>query len=157
VELEQQQMEGEDRLTNMAAQAQDYAALLEQAQNTIHHLGESRLLLEDDEEDDGLSNNDLSTISSSTGYNETITKVKEQKWRVAGRGGTELTPLIFRAPYSLWNSDKKCKRKSNAIFNSAMKSGTGSSPPILPPPPPQKRKRKASKDSRLFWLIVIRV
>lgn len=84
MELEQQQMEGEDRLTNMAAQAQDYAVLLEQAQNTIHHLGESRLLLEDDEEDDGLSNNDLSTISSSTGYNETITKVKEQRWREGG-------------------------------------------------------------------------
>lgn len=77
MELEQLQMEGEDRLTNMAAQAQDYAVLLEQAQNTIHHLGESRLLLEEEDEDDGLSNNDLSTLSSSTGYTETITKVKE--------------------------------------------------------------------------------
>ncbi|KAI8330640.1 hypothetical protein BC941DRAFT_440394 [Chlamydoabsidia padenii] len=63
MELEHQQMEGEDRLSTMASQAHDYATLLEQAQNTIHQLNQPRL--ESDEDD-------LSTLSSSTttGYND---------------------------------------------------------------------------------------
>ncbi|KAI8976056.1 hypothetical protein BDB01DRAFT_364254 [Pilobolus umbonatus] len=47
-ELEKQQIECEDKLAAMVIQAQEYASRLEQAQDTIHHLSEPKLL-EDDE------------------------------------------------------------------------------------------------------------
>ncbi|KAI8339511.1 hypothetical protein BC941DRAFT_372579 [Chlamydoabsidia padenii] len=59
-ELEHQQMECEERLSTMVAQAKEYASLLEQAQNTIHSLSEPRL------DDDDLLSNDLSSISLSS-------------------------------------------------------------------------------------------
>ncbi|CAO3579287.1 unnamed protein product [Absidia cylindrospora] len=75
-ELEHQQVECEERLSTMVEQAQEYASLLEQAQNTIHMLGEPRL------DDDDFLSNDLSnlSVSSSTldgnnGYKESeVTK-----------------------------------------------------------------------------------
>ncbi|ORZ25199.1 hypothetical protein BCR42DRAFT_363206 [Absidia repens] len=75
-ELEHQQVECEERLSAMVEQAQEYASLLEQAQNTIHMLGEPRL------DDDDFLSNDLSnlSVSSSTldgnnGYKESeVTK-----------------------------------------------------------------------------------
>ncbi|KAI8374270.1 uncharacterized protein BYT42DRAFT_499220 [Radiomyces spectabilis] len=57
-ELEHQQLECEERLTAMVAQAKEYASLLEQAQDIIHNLSEPRL-----SDDDSLSNG-LSTASS---------------------------------------------------------------------------------------------
>lgn len=63
IELEQQQIQGEDRLCEMAIQAQDYADLLEQAQTTIDQLSQ----IEED---------DLSSLSSST---TEIKKVIKQK------------------------------------------------------------------------------
>lgn len=50
-DLENQQIESENRLAAMVAQAKKYAALLEQAQDTIHSLSEPRL-----SDDDTLSN-----------------------------------------------------------------------------------------------------
>ncbi|KAG0165496.1 hypothetical protein DFQ28_008634 [Apophysomyces sp. BC1034] len=57
-ELENQQIETEERLLGMVAQAKEYASLLEQAQDTIHSLSEPRL-----PDDDTLSNG-MSTTSS---------------------------------------------------------------------------------------------
>ncbi|CAO3586120.1 unnamed protein product [Absidia cylindrospora] len=59
-ELEHQQIECEERLSTMVAQAKEYASLLEQAQNTIHNLSEPRL------DDDDLLSNDMSSISQSS-------------------------------------------------------------------------------------------
>ncbi|KAL9543742.1 hypothetical protein MBANPS3_007967 [Mucor bainieri] len=47
-ELENQQIECEEKLAAMVIQAQEYAARLEQAQDTIHSLSEPKLLDEDD-------------------------------------------------------------------------------------------------------------
>ncbi|OAD79717.1 hypothetical protein PHYBLDRAFT_162774 [Phycomyces blakesleeanus NRRL 1555(-)] len=59
-ELEHQQLECEERITTMVTQAQEYASLLEQAQDTIHSLSEPRL-----SDDDTLSNA-MSTVSVSS-------------------------------------------------------------------------------------------
>ncbi|KAI8885145.1 hypothetical protein K501DRAFT_246525 [Backusella circina FSU 941] len=60
-ELEHQQIECEERLAAMVIQAKEYAVRLEQAQDTIHSLSESRL-----HDDDELSSiNGLSIVSSS--------------------------------------------------------------------------------------------
>ncbi|ORY99272.1 hypothetical protein BCR43DRAFT_503985 [Syncephalastrum racemosum] len=73
-DLENQQIESENRLAAMVAQAKKYAALLEQAQDTIHSLSEPRL-----SDDDTLSNG-MSAASVSSyweGGKETeITKAK---------------------------------------------------------------------------------
>ncbi|KAI8089693.1 uncharacterized protein BX664DRAFT_280827 [Halteromyces radiatus] len=76
-ELEHQQQECEERLSTMVAQAQEYASLLEQAQNTIHNLSEPRL------DDDDLLENDLySTSLSSSNWEGT---------QISGSKETEVT------------------------------------------------------------------
>jgi hypothetical protein len=58
-ELENQQIECEEKLAAMVIQAQEYASRLEQAQDTIHNLSEPKLL-EDDE---------LSSLNNHSGFN----------------------------------------------------------------------------------------
>lgn len=78
-DLENQQIESEEKLAMMVAQAKEYASLLEQAQDTIHSLSEPRL-----SDDDTLSNG-VSTASVSSywdGGKETeITKVCKKRER----------------------------------------------------------------------------
>lgn len=75
-ELEQQQVENEEKIAAMVIQAQEYASRLEQAQNTIHNLSEPKLL-EDDELLSFHSGFHPLSVSSQEGAKETeITKVK---------------------------------------------------------------------------------
>ncbi|KAG1053759.1 hypothetical protein G6F46_000320 [Rhizopus delemar] len=73
-ELEQQQVENEEKIAAMVIQAQEYASRLEQAQNTIHNLSEPKLL-EDDELLSFHSGFHPLSVSSQEGAKETeITK-----------------------------------------------------------------------------------
>lgn len=114
-ELEIQQVECEEKLAAMVIQAQEYAARLEQAQDTIHSLSEPKLL----DEDDFPSMNQHSgfnsfSVSSQDGTKETeITKV-ELKLTGSFYFLTKKFLYIIRGQYFLQNSDKKCKRKLNA-------------------------------------------
>ncbi|KAI9243988.1 hypothetical protein BY458DRAFT_530000 [Sporodiniella umbellata] len=73
-ELEQQQIDNEEKIAAMVIQAQEYASRLEQAQNTIHNLSESKLL-EDDEMLSFHSGFRTLSVSSQEGIKETeITK-----------------------------------------------------------------------------------
>lgn len=77
-ELENQQIECEEKLAAMVIQAQEYAARLEQAQDTIHSLSEPKLLDEDDfpsmSQHSGFNS---FSVSSQDGTKETeITKVQ---------------------------------------------------------------------------------
>lgn len=74
-ELEHQQIECEEKLADMVAQAKEYATRLQQAQDTIHNLSEPRLQEED------RSPNMTSSFSSSTqeGVKESeITKARKR-------------------------------------------------------------------------------
>ncbi|KAI7869917.1 hypothetical protein BDF14DRAFT_1777593 [Spinellus fusiger] len=72
-ELENQQLECEDRLTTMVAQAQEYASMLEQAQDIIHRLSEPRLS-EDDTLSHIMSNASVSSHGEGGGKESEITK-----------------------------------------------------------------------------------
>ncbi|RCI04179.1 hypothetical protein CU098_008417 [Rhizopus stolonifer] len=73
-ELEQQQVENEEKIAAMVIQAQEYASRLEQAQNTIHNLSEPKLH-EDDELLSFHSGFHPLSVSSQEGAKETeITK-----------------------------------------------------------------------------------
>lgn len=79
-ELEGQQIENEEKIVAMVIQAQEYASRLEQAQNTIHSLSESKQL-EDELSDFNSGLSDNSSFSFQEGAKETeITKVKYKKW-----------------------------------------------------------------------------
>lgn len=82
-ELENQQIECEEKLAAMVIQAQEYAARLEQAQDTIHSLSEPKLLDEDDfpsmSQHSGFNS---FSVSSQDGAKETeITKVQNSTKR----------------------------------------------------------------------------
>jgi chromosome segregation ATPase len=83
-ELEHQQIECEERLAAMVIQAKEYAARLEQAQDTIHTLSESRL----HEDDEVSSINGLSIVSSS-----------DERSGI-GSKETEITKVCFLLVYS---------------------------------------------------------
>jgi chromosome segregation ATPase len=75
-ELENQQVECEEKLAAMVIQAQEYASRLEQAQDTIHNLSEPKLLEEDDLSLNNHSGFNTFSVSSQDGTKESeITKV----------------------------------------------------------------------------------
>lgn len=73
-ELEHQQLEGEEKLADMVAQAKEYAIRLQQAQDTIHNLSEPKL--QDEDERNPIMSTSLSVSTQSDVKETEITKVR---------------------------------------------------------------------------------
>lgn len=104
-------MENEEKIAAMVIQAQEYAARLEQAQNTIHSLSEPKLL-----EDDELLSFHSGFHPLSVSSHEGATKETEIT-KVLFKGSKKLCTKVncFRDLCFQQNLDKKCKKKSNEI------------------------------------------
>lgn len=117
-ELENQQVECEEKLAAMVIQAQEYASRLQQAQDTIHSLSEPKLQDDDDLNSMSTTFNSFS-VSSQDGLKESeITKVSNYTHSLTHRHKN--FDIFFFSPirdqYFLLNLDKKCKKRLNVTL-----------------------------------------
>lgn len=86
-ELENQQVECEEKLAAMVIQAQEYASRLEQAQDTIHNLSEPKLHEEDE----------FASLNNHSGFNS---------FSVSSQDGTkesEITKVVYLYSLTFYN------------------------------------------------------